>query len=322
MFRLNEIISHRPITLLLALPLVPHFALSAQQLTLGAVPSDLVPGPVPYAVLLPEGHTPTAEWPVLLLLHGGGGDRSFLSQLRPAIEELWKAGKLSKMIVATPSVTARCFYMDFKDGSEKWESFLTGPFLRHLEEKYGASKNPQHRFIGGISMGGMGSLRIAFKHPQLFRAVASMEPGIEPALRWSDIQPRHRFWRSDALFEAAFGKPVDPAYWEANNPASIAKAAPAKLKATGLQIYIEAGDEDMFLLHEGTEFLHRILFDASVPHEYHLVRGADHIGRTIRPRFQESLLFLERALHPPGPDPAAEAGRKRLAPLKRRARIP
>ena len=295
------------------------FALHAQQLRDGNVTSDLVPSPVPYAVLLPEGHRPDAEWPVFLLLHGGNGDRRLLTQLRPAIEEMWKSGKLSKMIIATPSVTARCFYMDFRDGSEKWESFLTGPFLRHLEQQYGASKDPKQRMIGGISMGGMGSLRIAFKHPQLFRAVAAMEPGIEPALRWNDIQPRHRFWRSDALFEAAYGKPVDPDYWADNNPASIAKAAPEKLKS--IQIYIEAGDEDMFLLHEGTEFLHRILWDGGVQHEYHLVRGADHLGRTIRPRFQESLLFLERALHPPGPDPIAEPARKRLEPLKRRSGV-
>lgn len=296
-------------------------ALPAQELKLGTLPSDLVPGPVPYAVLLPEGHNTNTEWPLFLLLHGGNGDRSLLTQLRPAIEELWKSGKLSRMVIATPSVTARCFYMDYRDGSEKWESFLTGPFLRHLEQQYGASKNSQQRMIGGISMGGMGSLRIAFKHSQRFRAVAAMEPGIEPALRWADIQPRHRFWRSDALFEAAYGKPVDPAYWEANNPAAIAKATASQLKASGLQIYIEAGDEDMFLLHEGTEFLHRILWDGGVQHEYHLVRGADHLGRTIRPRFQESLLFLERALHPPGPDPIAEPARKRLEPLKRRSGV-
>ena len=115
-------------------------ALCGQELTFGTVASDLVPGPVPYAVLLPEGHRPESEWPVFILLHGGNGDRSLLTQLRPAIEELWKAGKLSKMIVATPSVTARCFYMDFRDGSEKWESFLTGPFVRHLEQKFGACR--------------------------------------------------------------------------------------------------------------------------------------------------------------------------------------
>ena len=68
----------------------------------------------------------------------------------------------------------------------------------------------------------------------------------------------------------------------------------------------------MFLLHEGTEFLHRVLWDNGIAHEYHLVHGADHVGRTLRPRSIEALEFLARVLDPPGPDPAAEQIRKQL----------
>lgn len=291
------------------------------QLVEGDLQTSFVPRAVPYAALLPDGHSKNIEWPVLLLLHGGGGDRRYLSQMRPMIEELWKDGRLPKMVVATPSVTARCFYMDYKDGSERWESFLIGPFLDHLSATYGASKNAKKRLIGGISMGGMGSLRIALKHPDQFGGVAAMEPGIEPILRWSEMKPRHRFWREDALFEAAFGKPVDPKYWEENNPASIAKAQAKRIRDSGLQIYLECGDDDMFLLHEGTEFLHRVLWEGGVKHEYHSVRGADHLGRTLRPRFIESMLFLERVLIPPGSDPGVEPMRQKLAPLRKRLGI-
>jgi len=54
-----------------------------------------------------------------------------------------------------------------------------------------------------------------------------------------------------------------------------------------------------------------------IPHEYHLVRGADHVGRTIRARAMEGLEFLARVLNPTPPDPEAEAARKGLEPLKR-----
>src|SRR5262245_6174793 len=67
------------------------------------------------------------------------------------------------------------------------------------------------------------------------------------------------------------------------------------------------------------EFLHRLLWDHKISHEYHLVRGADHVGRTIRPRAMEALAFLTRVLNPPPPDPEAEATRKRLEPLKKLA---
>jgi S-formylglutathione hydrolase len=295
----------------------------AAELKEAELASDLIPRPVPYAVLLPDGYQADgAPLPLLLLLHGGGGDRTYLASMRPSIEELWKAGKLPKMVVATPSVTSRCFYMDYRDGSEKWESFLIGPFRKHLQQTYNTSADPKKNLLMGISMGGMGSLRIGFKHPELFGGLAAMEPGIEPVLHWKDMQPRYRFWRDDSLFEAAFGKPLDPAYWEANNPASIAKASPAKISGSDLQIYLDCGDEDMFLLFEGSEFLHRVLYDAGIKHEYHLVRGADHLGRTVRPRSQEALQFLSRVLNPPpAVDPAAEPMRKALAPSKAKAGV-
>jgi hypothetical protein len=60
-----------------------------------------------------------------------------------------------------------------------------------------------------------------------------------------------------------------------------------------------------------------IMWDFKIPHEYHLVRGADHVGRTIRPRTTEALGFLARVLNPPPADPEADALRKQLEPLKR-----
>jgi len=122
--------------------------------------------------------------------------------------------------------------------------------------------------------------------------------------------------------ESIFGKPpqgFDEAYWEANNPASIAVAKAEKLRAAGLGIYLEAGDEDSYNLHEATEFLHRILWDHQIKHEYHLVRGADHVGRTMRGRAMEGLEFLARMLNPPPPDQEAEGLRKRLEPMKKQA---
>jgi len=77
----------------------------------------------------------------------------------------------------------------------------------------------------------------------------------------------------------------------------------------------------MFLLFEGSEFLHRVLYDAGIKHEYHLVRGADHLGRKVRTRSMEALQFLTRVLIPPPPDPGAAPTRKTLAPSKAKAGV-
>ena len=68
--------------------------------------------------------------------------------------------------------------------------------------------------------------------------------------------------------------------------------------------------------------MHRLLWDYKILHEYHLIRGAGHVGRTMRPRAMEALAFLARVLNPPPPDPEAEALKRRLAPMKRRAGVP
>lgn len=44
-----------------------------------------------------------------------------------------QAGTLRKMVIVTPSAS-RSFYMDYEDGSQKWESFIIGPFLEHLRQ--------------------------------------------------------------------------------------------------------------------------------------------------------------------------------------------
>jgi S-formylglutathione hydrolase len=290
------------------------FPVAAGELVDGSVESDLVPSPVEYYALLPPGYADATEpYPLVLNLHGGGGDRDVLKRQVPMFDEMWASGDLPPMVIVTPSVTERGFYMNFKDGSEQWENFIVGPFLEHLRATYKVSKDPKKTFITGISMGGMGSLRIAFKHPELFGAVAGQEPGITPILRWEEMRPKHRFWRSDELFERAYGKPVDPEYWAANNPASIVAADPARLRDSGLAIYLEAGDMDEFWLYEGTEFLHQVLWDRRVPHEYHLVRGAGHIGPSLGDRIREAYQFLARSMDPYDPDKLPEVLKNRLA---------
>jgi S-formylglutathione hydrolase len=236
--------------------------------------------------------------------------------MRPMIDEMWKAGSLPPMVIVTPSA-ARSFYMDYKDGSQKWESFIVTEFLDHLRAKFKVTRERKGTMLFGISMGGMGTLRLGFKYPEKFGALAAMEPGIDPVLKWKDLSSRYKFYRGQNLMETIFGKPFDESYWEANNVATIAVKSADKLRAAGQSIYIEAGDEDMLYLHEATEFLHRILWDQKIPHEYHLVRGADHVGITIRRRATEALEFLARTLSPRQPDPEVEAARKRLEPLKK-----
>src|SRR5262245_7991221 len=133
---------------------------TASQLLDEKLETKLVPNAVEYAVLLPEGYEAAKDpLPLLLCLHGGGGDKSFLGRMRSSFDEMWKAGTLPPMVVATPSA-GRSFYMDYKDGSQKWETFIVTEFLDHLRGKYKVTRERKGTLLFGISMGGMGALRM------------------------------------------------------------------------------------------------------------------------------------------------------------------
>lgn len=287
----------------------------------GQVATSLVPSPAAYAVLRPPGAASTTGLPLLLLLHGGNGDNGFLAAMRPAIEAAWAAEELSPCLVATPSCD-RSLYLDYRDGSQRWETFIVGELIGHLRSTYQLAADRAKTLVAGISMGGLGALRLGFKHPDVFGSVAALEAGIEPALRFADVTARNGFQRGRPFLEARYGAPVDEAFWQANNPANIAIARRDAIVASGLSIYVEVGDADMFHLDEGVEFLHRVLWDHDIRHEYRLVRGADHLGRTLPGRLRDGLRFMNaHALAPAPPDDSYEAGKRMVETLKRAAHV-
>jgi S-formylglutathione hydrolase len=232
----------------------------------------------------------------MLMLHGGNGSEQDLLRFTTLIDEEINEGRIPPLVIAMPSAR-RSLYMDYRDGSQRWETFIVSELLPHLRKSLNVATKHEQTYIGGWSMGGHGSLRLAFKHPDTFAAVAALEPAIEPALFWHEVGENVRFWRSEKVLEEMFGSPIDTKYWEDNNPATIAMRDPERL--LDLAIYIEVGDQDMLYLHKGTEFLHRILFDAGLAHEYRLVHGAEHVGPSLAPRLLDALGFIGRQIAPP-----------------------
>src|SRR5262245_53850563 len=276
------------------------------------VPTTNVPGPVPITYYLPKHYdAKRAEpYPLLIQLHGGGLSNKRMEDnpgqwvgtgvlLDQAIEN----GLVAPMVSVMPSA-GRAFYMNFRDGSQKWEDFVMKDLLPYMRKNFNVVQGREGTFITGISMGGMGSLRIAVKYPDVFQAVASQEPASEPALAYDDITLRDKIGRPDGtglqdriLLKQVYGDPLDKDYWAANHPTAIIKKDPSRL--LGLGIYLEVGDQDLLYIDQGTEFVHRVLFDAGISHEYRLVKGADHVGASLVPRSLDAFAFIGRQLNPP-----------------------
>jgi len=286
----------------------------------GQLASTLVPSPVSYTAMLPVDYDKAQELPLLLALHGGDGIAGF-SFIQSTVQAAWQSGDLAPCVVVIVN-SGRSFWMDWKDGSQKWETFVMQELLAHLRSTFKVGKSARKTALIGHSMGGLGGLRLAFKYPDQFGGVAALEAAIEPTFQYAAINVRNNFFRPAALMESFFGKPVDVAYWEASNPAHIAVARAARIQTSGLQIYLDVGDRDILNTYDGVEFLHRVLWDHGIDHEYRLVRGGDHWGATVPPRFRDGMRFLTRQVFSVQQEDSTQvANRERINQMKKAAGV-
>ena len=272
----------------------------------------VIAGAVDYGILLPDDYSAQGErLPLLLFLHGAGGDREQLVRFQEQVDEMWASGDLPKMAIVTPSIGTGSIYLDSYDAKNKWETFIMSELLPHLRKTYPVSRDRETTMLSGISVGGFGSLRLGFKYPETFGALAAMEPGAWPGTTWDEVPDRNKI-RTAASIANLFGDPFDHERFQRENPASILDNSPQRLANSA--IYMEVGDEDGFGFMEGVDFIHRLMWRHNIPHEYRLVRWADHIGSTISERSRDRFRFLARYLsQPTPPEPAREAYRENMS---------
>ena len=281
--------------------------------------TDLVPGGGRFDLLLPPAYDPerAEPYPLLLWLHGGSsGEGKLESRLRSDLERAWEDGVIEPIVVVSP-LTGSSYYIDWKGGGKSWETFILQELLPHVRGRYNVAQDRSGTVLGGGSAGGQGTLRIGLRNPETFAAAAALEPGFPPVASFAALDLTPYGPGAQQFLEQRFGKPFDLEYWRARHPPTIVIDNADRLRDSGLQLLVEAGDEDANLTFLSAELVHRLLFDAAIPHEYHLVRGAAHAGRSVPRRLTNALGFFQRALRPEGPDPEAE---RHLANAKRSGR--
>jgi diacylglycerol O-acyltransferase / trehalose O-mycolyltransferase len=112
------------------------------------------------------------RWPVLYLLHGCCD--TYVSWTRSTDVERLPA--LREVLVVMPEGGEVGFYSDWRDGPA-WETFHVDELRRLLERDYAAGSR---RAIAGLSMGGLGAIGYAARHPDMFRAAASFSGTLHP----------------------------------------------------------------------------------------------------------------------------------------------
>src|SRR3989475_5444648 len=101
----------------------------------------------------------------------------------------------------------------------------------------------------------------------------------------STLFPYTTLFRS--VLQGPFGSPLNEAYWEANNPLTLAEH-PERL--AGLKLYFDCGDHDRYGFEEGAQLLDRVLQGKGFPHEF-VLRSGDHGWTYLRQYMKYALIF-------------------------------
>ena len=241
-----------------------------------------------YCALLPASYDTekTRRYAVVYYLHGLGDNEQSLvnSGGWDLVEQLREQQKIGEFLIITPE-GGRTFYVNSLDGKERYEDFFIKEFIPAMERRYRALGTAAARGIGGMSMGGYGALRFAFKYPRMFASVTAHAAALFESLPGDATALFGRNFR-------AFGEPLDSAYWKQNSPFALGRTANG---FGALKIYFDCGLSDDYGFDAGARQLHELLEQKKIPHEFHLYPGG-HNWQYVAEHFDESLAFHSRAL--------------------------
>lgn len=138
-------------------------------------------------VYLPPGYDPNRRYPLMLWLHGFGGDeKQFLDQAVAALDQAICCGALPPLIAACPdgslpTCLARpwhigSWFINSKKG--RWEDYIICDVLPFLHENYPLLPQREAHILAGWSMGGFASYNLGMKHPDQFRILAGVYPNL------------------------------------------------------------------------------------------------------------------------------------------------
>jgi S-formylglutathione hydrolase FrmB len=253
------------------------------------VTSKILARPVAYCIFLPPSYdAQTARrFPVLYFLHGLGENEQVLlnSDGWQIIEQAWAEKTLGEFIIVAPAA-GRSFYINSKDGKVRYEDFFIQEFIPTIEKNYRIRAERSSRGLDGISMGGYGALRLAFRYSKLFGSVSAHSAALIERPPTVHVNPQQQTV-IERLVGNAFGVPFDRAYWNRESPFAIVRQGP---KPVGMKIYFDCGTEDDFGFNIGAQQFHDLLVAHRIPHEFHLYPGS-HSWIYFANHFPESLEF-------------------------------
>ena len=215
---------------------------------------------------------------ILFLLHGLSDDASAW-QRYTNIETLARDHEL---VVVMPSV-GRSFYADMDNG-QAYFTYLTEELPDYLRNTFRLEMPREQMLVAGLSMGGYGAFKLAFLHPDMFRAACSLSGALLNAQFFilSHLEDGSKWQHEmDLIFgglEKFPGSQNDPAAW-----IEMGAADPGRLPS----LHMACGLQDDLLL--ANRWFHQAASAAGLDVHYVEAEGAhewvfwgEHLKRWLK----------------------------------------
>lgn len=230
---------------------------------------------------------PPASHPVAVLLHGIGDTPCALDRFggAAALRSAIFAGRVPRCHLVAPS-GERGFWLDWHDGTNRWESHVLQEVIPAAEELLGGERPPGRRHLLGVSMGGIGAVQIGLRHPDLFATASSFSgPILDEFQAVEHLEKSINRWALP--LSRIFGDGKDREFIEAHNPFAIAKRRAPRL---GIRLSLAAGKKEKPFFRETTIAFHRLLEERGVAHRFELFEGK-HRWRHWTPAIERALVW-------------------------------
>ncbi len=219
---------------------------------------------VGYNIWLPPGYeSSTQRYPVVYWLHGRNNTESSNGYPINYLADGVANKTLPPMILVFASGGSQTNYCDSYDGKYMSETTVIGELIPYIDRNYRTIASRDGRAIQGMSMGGFGAMRLAFKFPDMFSSVVAFAGGY----RW----PEELMTNPEKGYAEMFNN--DPELYRPHHPETWARRNLDKIRGRlAIQIYV--GDKDPGLA--GNRRMNALLNELRISHGYQEFDGIDH----------------------------------------------
>jgi enterochelin esterase-like enzyme len=259
--------------------------------------SKMMKKPLHFAVYLPPDYdSSNRRYPVLYLLHGYTDNETGWIQFGevPQIaDRLIEENAIAPMIIIMPDGGVT-WYMNDAQGRAPYEDMIIKEFVPYVDGNWRTRPTRGYRAVGGLSMGGYGSLLWSLHHPEVFGYCVALSA----AVRTLDdiLSMEQKAWDqryADLVGPGLQGEARLTPHFRNQMILDLVKTTAAdSMKKVGW--WIDCGDDDF--LSPANALLHIALKEKQIPHEFRM-RDGKHSWPYWRSGIVDGLKFISAGFH-------------------------